>query len=60
MVSDADNFILNFPIDATGQDRALLLGAALLLDFRYFEQSGQQNGGRNNRNGGFNIIDDFL
>jgi hypothetical protein len=46
-ISDADNFSLNFPAKATKEDKALLLAAVLLLDFRYFEEKGgnQKNQG---------------
>jgi len=46
MVSDADNFALNFPANATKEDKALLMCAVLFLDFRHFEQKAnqQQNG----------------
>jgi|ETNmetMinimDraft_14_1059893.scaffolds.fasta_scaffold549066_1 hypothetical protein len=38
MVSDADSFHLGYPEHATGEDRALLLSALLLLDYMYFER----------------------
>lgn len=37
-VSDADNFSMIFPSDATPENRALLLGSLILLDFTYFEE----------------------
>lgn len=45
MVSDADNFSLSFPSNATKEDKALLMSAVLLLDFRYFEEKGGNQGG---------------
>jgi hypothetical protein len=36
--TDADNFSMIFPSDATPENRALLLGALILLDFTYFEE----------------------
>jgi len=36
-VSDADNYVINFPNDATKEEKALLMSAALLLDYLYFE-----------------------
>ena len=48
-VSDADNFSLVFPEGSTAEDRALLLGAVIMLDFMYFEE-GPPN--RNNSSGG--------
>lgn len=45
MISNADNFSLHFPNNATKEDKALLMAAVLFLDFRYFEQKHQpQNG----------------
>jgi len=40
MVSDADNFAVHFPNNATKEDKALILSAVLLLDYRYFEEKG--------------------
>lgn len=51
MISDADNFSLNFPVKATLKERALLLASTFFFDYRYFEHnpqdsnSGQENGG---------------
>jgi hypothetical protein len=39
IVSDADNYSVIFPLGATTEERALLLAAAFMLDFRYFEDS---------------------
>jgi len=41
-MSDADNFSLVFPADATKEDKAVLLAATLFLDFRHFEENPQQ------------------
>lgn len=38
MFSDADNFAVNFPANATKEDKALLMCTTLFLDFRYFEE----------------------
>ena len=38
MISDADNFFLEFHNNSNGEDRALLLAAIFLLDFIYFER----------------------
>lgn len=38
-LTDADMFDINFPIDLDVKIKAVLLGAALLLDFMYFEHS---------------------
>lgn len=34
----SDNFSMIFPSDATPENRALLLGSLVLLDFTYFEE----------------------
>jgi len=46
MVSDTDNFAVNFPANATKEDKALIMSATLFLDFRFFEKkpNQQQNG----------------
>jgi len=38
MMSDSDNFSINFPVTATKEDKALIMSAVLFLDFRYFEE----------------------
>jgi len=40
MMSDADNFSINFPANATKEDKALIMSAVLFLDYRYFEEKG--------------------
>ena len=37
-MTDMDNFFVEFPPMATADDKALLMAAALLLDFTYFEE----------------------
>jgi len=37
MISDADNFFIEFHKDFTGEDRAIILAAMLFLDYIYFE-----------------------
>ena len=39
MVSDADNFILNFPKDATPEEKILLIGNVLMIDYRFYEKN---------------------
>lgn len=43
----ADNFTAEFPVDATAEERMLLMAAVYFIDFLRFEQ--KQN---NNNNGG--------
>jgi len=42
-ISDADNFAIHFPNGSTKEEKALLMSAALLLDYRYFEEKGGGN-----------------
>ncbi|WAR15532.1 PLS1-like protein [Mya arenaria] len=44
--TDADNFGVSFPMDLDVKMKATMIGAVFLIDFMYFEQSGNQN--RNN------------
>jgi hypothetical protein len=43
-LSDADNFALNFPPNASKEDKALLMSSVLFLDFRYFEEKPNKQG----------------
>ena len=45
MISDADNFALIFPKNANWQERTLLMGTVLFIDYMVFEEKGgnQQN-----------------
>jgi hypothetical protein len=45
-ISDADNYALIFPVNASLEDRALLLCTTLFMDYRYFEAS-TNNSSRN-------------
>lgn len=38
--SDADNFNVEFPRDASPELKATLMGALFLIDYLYFESSG--------------------
>lgn len=40
--TDADNFGINFPMDLDVNIKAVLLGACFLIDFMFFEKSGNQ------------------
>jgi len=48
-VSDADNFSVNFPANASKEDKALIMSCAMFLDYRYFEEKG----GKQKNNFGF-------
>jgi len=39
-VSDADNFSVNFPANASKEDKALIMSCAMFLDYRFFEEKG--------------------
>jgi hypothetical protein len=49
LLTDADNFSLIFPQNATVQEKSLLLSSVILMDFAYFES--KQGPNQNNRNG---------
>jgi hypothetical protein len=51
LISDADNFELTFPEQASPEDKFLLIGAVIMIDFRFYEDGGAQN----NRRGGVYI-----
>ena len=38
LVNDSDNFSLVFPEGSNAEERALLMGAVIMLDFMYFEE----------------------
>ena len=40
MISDANTFIITFPVDATVGDKLNLIACVLLVDYRYYESSG--------------------
>jgi hypothetical protein len=40
LVSDADNFELVFPKDATPEEKMMLIGTVLMIDYRHFEDNG--------------------
>eukprot|EP01029_Cantina_marsupialis_P029665 TRINITY_DN781983_c0_g1_i1.p1 TRINITY_DN781983_c0_g1~~TRINITY_DN781983_c0_g1_i1.p1 ORF type:complete len:350 (+),score=111.77 TRINITY_DN781983_c0_g1_i1:125-1174(+) len=46
LFTDADNFSVDFPNKATSEHKAFILAAVLLIDFMYFEQSGNNRRNR--------------
>lgn len=40
--TDADNFGISFPMDLDVNIKAVVLGACFLIDFMFFEKSGNQ------------------
>ena len=45
MISDADNFALEFPKNSSWEDRTLLMAATLFIDYMLFEEKGGNQGG---------------
>jgi hypothetical protein len=43
LITDADNFELIFPQDATPEEKFLLIGAVIMIDFRFYEDNGNNN-----------------
>ena len=43
MISDANTFIITFPVDATVGDKLNLIACVLLVDYRYYETSGSNS-----------------
>jgi len=42
--TDADNFEVTFPFDASPEDKLLMIGTSLMIDFRFYnEDSGESN-----------------
>lgn len=39
MISDADNFKVKFPKDATKEDKCLIMASTIMIDYMYFEES---------------------
>ncbi|CAG2105931.1 unnamed protein product [Medioppia subpectinata] len=46
MFTDADNFGISFPLDLDVNIKAVLLGACFLIDFMFFEKSGNKENDR--------------
>ena len=40
LFTDADTYEITFPQDATPEDKFMLIGAVLLIDYRFFEDNG--------------------
>jgi hypothetical protein len=47
MISDADNFELVFPVDATPYEKLMMIGAVLMIDYAFYESNSNDNN-RNN------------
>lgn len=52
IISDADSFRITFPVDAKPEEKLLIIGATLMIDYQYYENAGGENPNMNRRNGG--------
>jgi hypothetical protein len=43
LFTDADNFEIFFPEDATPEDKLMIIGTTLMIDYRHFEDNGDQS-----------------
>ena len=48
MVSDADNFDVIFPNNASVFDKLMIIGATLMIDYAFFEDEGSDNNHHHN------------
>jgi len=46
-LGEADNYIIDFPSDASPEDKATILAAAILIDYQLFEKSDNDDSGGN-------------
>ena len=49
LVTSADSYQVNFPVNSSAQDKMLLIVSALMIDYQYFEETASVN---NNNSGG--------
>ena len=50
MATDADTYVVNFPVNADANDKLLLTGLALMIDYQFFETDADEE--HSNRMGG--------
>lgn len=43
VLTDADNFEINFPKGASAFDKMMIIGTTLMIDYSYFEDTGNEN-----------------
>ena len=56
MVTDADSYVVNFPPNADANDKLLLIGLTMLLDYQYFEtDADNEHRGRTGRSSGSGV-----
>ncbi|KAL4456629.1 hypothetical protein ABPG74_000736 [Tetrahymena malaccensis] len=53
-ISDCDDFSIGFPLNSTPKEKALLMSAAIFLDYMYFENKKSNNNNNNNNNNNCN------
>lgn len=50
LFTDADSYVINFPINANAYDKLLIIALSLLIDYKYFESGpSDKKGGRRRR-----------
>ena len=47
LVTDADSYVVNFPASADANDKLLLTGLALMIDYQYFESDADEDKKKN-------------
>ena len=52
LVTDADSYIVNFPTSADANDKLLLTGLALLIDYQFFESDADEDIKKRRKGGG--------
>ena len=55
LVTSADSYQINFPPQATPQDKLLLIVAGLMIDYQYFEESASSNDNTTTGYGGISV-----
>lgn len=43
LYTDADNFFISFPLTATPEEKLMLIATTLMIDYRYFEDNGNND-----------------
>ena len=51
IVTDADSYVVNFPPTADANDKLLLTGLALMIDYQFFESDADEEHKNRNRGG---------
>ena len=49
MVTDADSYQISFPVQASAEDKLLLIALGLMIDYQYFESSSNDTNKRGRR-----------